>query len=842
MSRLILKICIDKFKSLPRDENGAAMMITLAVVLFLYLLCSSTYAIGMTINEKIQLQNAADAAAYSAAVVEADGLSRIATINRAMSWTYIQTVKRRMDYIALRWLQLTLQRFNEDKNVCRAFNNSPYRMWSWGGNVWHVPRHCSKHISSTPKEGCWWVGWTPSDGTTDNPMIRIGNITREDTTGLDAQNFLYGRLHPYQSLQQYVQNVSASALESAIRSDDQILGALSGLLQSLISQLGKHVENTALNVLKKNLPPNSGLGDEEYFYDIQCRYFNNPYIDLSVSGSTAVNRGVLAPVKNTEEDELEFLAASINTADLHNIWGDGIDQWFIRGREQTFNSNELRVLPSIDDYAMRGIQRGYKSANREEGVRAAGIARGKHVAYGGSIGVIDIINYWNGFLQLNADGFILGAMTTFSDFLASYNTAQGAPTTDNIPSNMNFNTLFIEQCANNPIRNNFGLLSEYHYGALRWWCGTKWRWGRLGIPRRVGPRCFKISSITSCSAHGSQNNASARRSDYRSCFIGKDMLSQIFETHSANNYLAGYMTTGYSRIYGDDQAIYNIGSDGIRYNYYYTPKIMPLKLSQRFFQERICVAVGKKQKNPFRWLFSDINDARAVAPNGSIWAIFNPVLISNKETQSIMIATSSATAAFRSRRNVADGHYETNFDQISSYEYDSNYSSDSPTITLRSNVTGAYRTALQQMRVGCPHLVGTNNIDARLQQAWNLCETDWRAVFVPHRYADKNWVGNRILNNSFAPYDSFQMAIDERQNGTRYSTWYRPYPQQLDAASNFMIALGFPDSQGQYMKPLYSNSTGRGRMNILHPTGHGTSQKDFPSEELVLFLLKFKLQ
>ena len=67
MSRRILKICIDKFKSLPRDENGAAMMITLAVVLFLYLLCSSSYAIGMTINEKIQLQNAADAAACEAA-------------------------------------------------------------------------------------------------------------------------------------------------------------------------------------------------------------------------------------------------------------------------------------------------------------------------------------------------------------------------------------------------------------------------------------------------------------------------------------------------------------------------------------------------------------------------------------------------------------------------------------------------------------------------------------------------------------------------------------------------------------------------------------------------------
>lgn len=46
MSRLILKICFDRFKSLPRDENGAALMITLAVALFLYLLCSASYAIG----------------------------------------------------------------------------------------------------------------------------------------------------------------------------------------------------------------------------------------------------------------------------------------------------------------------------------------------------------------------------------------------------------------------------------------------------------------------------------------------------------------------------------------------------------------------------------------------------------------------------------------------------------------------------------------------------------------------------------------------------------------------------------------------------------------------------
>lgn len=832
MSRLILKICISKFKSLPRDENGAAMMITLAVVLFLYLLCSSTYAIGMTVNEKIQLQNAADAAAYSAAVVEADGLSRIATINRAMSWTYIQTVKRRMDYITLRWLQLTLRRFNEDYNTCRTFNNSPYRMGSWGGRVWHVSRHCSSHVSTTPREGCWWVGWTPSDGVSGNPMIRLGGITREDTTGLDTQNFLYGRLHPHQAVQQYVQNVSASDLESAIRSDDQVLGALYGLLQSRIAQLGEQVENTALNVLKKNFPHKT-IGGDEYFYDLECRYFNNPYLDTQLGNDTAVFKGVLSAVKNTEEDELEFLAASTGASDSYSIWGDGIDQWFVRGRDVTFDSDDLRILPSIDDYAMRGIQRGYKSANREEGVRAAGIARGKHVAYGGSINIIDIVNYWNGFSQLLADGFITGALTAYSDFFASYSTAQNAPTTDNIPSNMNFNTLFVEQCANNSIRNNFGLLSEYHYGALRWWCGTKWRLGAFGIPRRVGARCFKISSIATCSAHGSQTNGHARRSNYCSCFIGKDMISQISETHGANNHLAGYMTMGYSRIYGDDQTIYNKGIDGTDYTYYYTPKIMPVKLNHRFFQERINVAVGKKQKNPLYWLFSSNNNQRTVATEDSIFALFNPTLFSGNNSNSMIVATSSATAAFRSRRNGGGGHYETNFDQISAFEYNDKFDSDTPTIRLSSRANLAYNADWEKLRIGCPHIISTNNINQRMANVWNLCETDWQAVFVPHRYADKNWIGHQRKDGGFVPYDSVRSSSD---------VWYRPYPQELSINSNFLISLGFPNEKGEYLKPLYDTSKGNGRLNVRHPAFGNEPPQDFSSEDLALFLLKFKLQ
>ena len=70
---------------LRREESGVALMLTLSVVLLLYVLCAGVYAVGETARQKIEIQNACDAAAYSAALVEADGLSRMAMVNRALA-------------------------------------------------------------------------------------------------------------------------------------------------------------------------------------------------------------------------------------------------------------------------------------------------------------------------------------------------------------------------------------------------------------------------------------------------------------------------------------------------------------------------------------------------------------------------------------------------------------------------------------------------------------------------------------------------------------------------------------------------------------------------------------
>ena len=148
MTRRVLHIAYKKFTSLGRDESGAALVITLAVFFFMFMLVSGVYALGVSVNRRIELQNACDAAAYSAAVVQADGLSRMAVVNRAMSWTYVQMVRRQMDYITYRWLKLTHKRFQEDYKEAKSYH-------------WCLNPLCPKrHNTEGPG---WWCGQGPNE-------------------------------------------------------------------------------------------------------------------------------------------------------------------------------------------------------------------------------------------------------------------------------------------------------------------------------------------------------------------------------------------------------------------------------------------------------------------------------------------------------------------------------------------------------------------------------------------------------------------------------------------------------------------------------------------------------
>ncbi|MCK5849293.1 MAG: hypothetical protein KAH23_00155 [Kiritimatiellae bacterium] len=107
-----------------RDESGVVLAITVVVFLTLFMIACGVYAVGEIVRERIEIQNAADSAAYSAAVVQADAISRIAAINRAMAWTYGQMVRMELDYVVDKWLELAVKKFWEDYMEAYMFNRS----------------------------------------------------------------------------------------------------------------------------------------------------------------------------------------------------------------------------------------------------------------------------------------------------------------------------------------------------------------------------------------------------------------------------------------------------------------------------------------------------------------------------------------------------------------------------------------------------------------------------------------------------------------------------------------------------------------------------------------------
>ena len=109
----MMEVLRQKLKTLAKGEDGVALVVTLAFFMLMYVSCAGVFAIGHAVKEKVIVQNAVDAAAYSAAVVQADCLSRIATINRAMAWTYKDMVSRQTEYVTKKWLEETSKRYDE---------------------------------------------------------------------------------------------------------------------------------------------------------------------------------------------------------------------------------------------------------------------------------------------------------------------------------------------------------------------------------------------------------------------------------------------------------------------------------------------------------------------------------------------------------------------------------------------------------------------------------------------------------------------------------------------------------------------------------------------------------
>lgn len=416
-------------RRLGREDSGVALMLTLAVFLMLYILCCGVYATAEIIHQRTQLQNACDAAAYSAAVVQADGLSRMAVVNRAMAWTYIQLCREQMDYIVFSWLKLTWERFKYDwhrKAETAGFWDfqhynfealdkfiekyvSPLIRVAFGYQRYEAGLHCK--FSCHGEEGCGWhIGVEDANGNRYKRCVSLNGRIDNGADFVEAE--VIGGLVDRLRQQQWDIHVM-----EMIEGHKEAISQLNMMLGSINTSMRRSIQQTAQFVLYQNLPKD-GNGKlhldemEDFYWTISGgmsaapeAYRMNGFVveeeeeGQEGSGATGSYFDALA---NTEEDEIQFLTMAdgvpgrqdgapewmkerpVVLSDYFGLTADGeenptetvdeikryvaggLDQWYARGTTKEATSGELIVEKGVRD-PPAGIQRVYKHSNRKEG-------------------------------------------------------------------------------------------------------------------------------------------------------------------------------------------------------------------------------------------------------------------------------------------------------------------------------------------------------------------------------------------------------------------------------------------------------------------------------------------
>ena len=362
-----------RLTALRRDEHGYAVMATLAIFLFLFVLCAAVYAVGETIHERIKIQNACDAAAYSAAAVQADGLSRMACVNRAMSWTYVQMSNRQMDYITYRWLWLTCKRFGEDRDNAHGFADHMNIVCDKELGFWAIlevavsgildlwlkyPCDTGNHRPENSDGHPWWAG---QEGTQINliSLNKFPAIPKTTTYGnLTSVRSALGAAFDIGGA-----NGSAKLLGMLIDYDKVNIYQMNKALARINYEMTRSMRETAENILKASLTDNRLAPQEslaDYYVSISIPCAKNPYVSAQGADTNGNIKSYFSPLRNTEVDERLFLQMNTTNSAAKPLaalfpklligntsTAFGLDQWFVRGKGTYFDMDNLE---SDDDW------------------------------------------------------------------------------------------------------------------------------------------------------------------------------------------------------------------------------------------------------------------------------------------------------------------------------------------------------------------------------------------------------------------------------------------------------------------------------------------------------------
>jgi len=284
---------------LTRDDSGVAFAFTVTAALIVFLFGFAVYACGETVRQRIELQNAADAAAYSAALVQADTISRIAVINRAMAWNYVMMTRRQMDHIVEMWLNKVLEQWNNSRAATQAYQNV-----------------CACHPRS---EGAnWRVGVSPGGGGGEvvHQLIRLNGSQDVFIPVLEAGRTAGGARNP-------------AGILSSLR---DCIVSMNKAEENLISGLKKRIENAVEFAVRADVSLTDNDKSVKNRRDIRWHIH-----DLQEARTY---------FETLSRDEQRFFGFGEFTGTAQSILGRGADVWlqlkggegFQRDYEQSGNS------------------------------------------------------------------------------------------------------------------------------------------------------------------------------------------------------------------------------------------------------------------------------------------------------------------------------------------------------------------------------------------------------------------------------------------------------------------------------------------------------------------------
>lgn len=760
MHRLVQPI-VRAARRLWCEEEGVIIACSLAVFLFLYVLGCGIYTLGTTLCEREALQNAADAAAYSAATIQADALSRMAMVNRALAYTYTQMSCKQMDCITARWLGQVIKRFNEDSDAAEGWTSTaflpdmPVAVIKAVGavieailaNLGPLRAKNGDYIARTPGVA-WFCGYANQHGAV---CLNGRQLAPDIWSGLRGQANMLSDID--------------AMLTEQIGYDKLLIAQLNVQLQVIHRQMCEAIEAAVPAVLERNLCAAFGedAASRSYYALKSPAAAWNPYAaaDSLTEGEVAFS-GYYSALYNTEDGERRFLAMSDPANPTKQQWklpeffishdlrkqrdsrgivallsGDqrlaagGLDQWFVRGQRQ--GNTYLRVD------GMPGLQRVYWDSNTEERLPALNlmtrVTRANHMVSA----------------TIKSPGGLLDVLTSLFNSLLT--------AVDLQPSVANrAGDLYPAACRE--IRPTTALYADYEWFAAKWFCiglkrnklTGKYKWRRrslLAFPKfycgYVGKRkryffndwdgvipwdivdnTNDMMGLDATGMHGYNGEdcdvfsvARAIAKQMRYNFSGKGIAREDYCSCALGLLTRKPYFGGAARIYGDDRAICPVREEDFTVNektgrftfvdVYQGERATPWVLNERFFgpDGTISVAVAIRRRNPWSRLAGVFT-----RESSSIAAIGNP---SGREegpdakAGSYMWTMASARAAFRS------SGFET---EQASYRY--------LNATSGSDTLGADKELDER---GCVcKTAGGVLAQGRL---WNLCTTDWVPTLVP---------------------------------------------------------------------------------------------------------------